>query len=157
MVGIGWEWVFERGSVRELRLEAKSSIVNVKIDRDGGCNVFCDAIRQRFVIGLWNPCWLELAPNPTLVGAIEVEYGAENFPQLLGRDVSSACDNSPFIVQESGSGPASHIVTTIDIRSLVSVNSDRNEVLVDQVDDCLIRIGRVVHDVAPVTPRTRDV
>src|SRR5260370_39473535 len=130
MVPIAQECVFQRVSVGEFGLETKSSIVYVKIDRNSRCNVFCNAIRQCLVLGLWNPCWLEFAANPTLVGAIEVEDGAENFPQLLRRDVGSACDNSPFIVQKGRSRPASHIVTTINICSLVRLTTDRTQVLV---------------------------
>src|SRR6266446_1961530 len=140
--------------MRELGLEAESSIIYVKVDRDCGCNVLRDLVRQRFVVGWMNSRRLEFASNLALVCSVEVENRAENFSQLLRRDVSSAGDNPPFIVQESGCWPTPHVVTSIDIGSLVSVDSDWNEILVHQVNHCRIGVGRVVHNVAPVAPRT---
>src|SRR5438445_13898575 len=97
--------------MRELGLGANSSIIYVKVDRDSGCNVLCDLVRQCFALGLRDSCCLEFASNLPLVCSIEVENGAEDFPQLLRRDVGSAGDDSPFIVQESRSGPIAHILT----------------------------------------------
>ena len=73
---------------------------------------------------------------------------------MLRRDVGSASDNPPFIVQESGGRPTAHVVTSINIWPLVSVDPDWNEILAHRVNDCGIGVGRVVHNVAPVAPRT---
>ena len=143
--------------MRKLGLGAKSSIIYVKVDRDSGCNVLSDLVRQCFALGLRDSCCLEFASNLPLVCSIEVENGAEDFPQLLRRDVGSAGDDSPFIVQESGSGPTAHIVTAIDVRSPVGVDSDWDEFLVHQVDDHWIFVRCVIHNVAPVAPRSRYV
>src|SRR5205807_9176424 len=113
--------------MRELGLGAKSSIIYVKVDRDCGCNVLCDPVRQRFVLGWTGSSRLEFTSNLAFVCSVEVENRAENFPQLLRRDVSSASDNPPFIVQESVGRPTPHVVASIDIGSLVSVDSDWNE------------------------------
>jgi len=78
-------------------------------------------------------------------------------PQLLWGNVGAACDYSPIAVEEGGSGPASEIVATVDIGSLVCVNPDGNEVLVDSTDDCRVRVRRLVHNVTPMAPRPRNV
>src|SRR5438132_14012184 len=87
--------------MRELGLGAKSSIIYVKVDRDCGCNVLCDPVRQRFVLGWTDSSRLEFTSNLAFVCSVEVENGAEHFPQLLRRVVSSASDIPSFISEES--------------------------------------------------------
>src|SRR2546422_7560344 len=140
--------------MRELGLEAECSIIYVKVDRDCGCNVLRDLVRQRFVVGWMNSRRLEFASNLALVCSVEVENRAENFSQLLRRDVSSAGDNPPFIVQESGCRPTPHVLTSIDIGSVVRADFDGNEILVNKVNDGRTGVERVVDNVDQVQPRT---
>ena len=74
MVTISHESVFERVSLRKLRLKAKSTVVNVKINRDSGSNILGNTLRQRVSRRLWNPRRLKLASNLPLALCVHVEY-----------------------------------------------------------------------------------
>src|SRR5438093_11737232 len=74
MVTISHESVFERVGLWELRLKAKSTVVNVKINRDGGSNILVNTLRQRISRRLWNPRRFKPASNPPLVLCVHVEY-----------------------------------------------------------------------------------
>src|SRR3989442_5006020 len=74
MVTISHESVFERVSLRKLRLKAKSTVVNVKIDRDGGSNIPGNTLRQRISRRLWNPGRFKPASHLHLVLCVHVEY-----------------------------------------------------------------------------------
>src|SRR5437773_7195524 len=78
-------------------------------------------------------------------------------PQLLWGNVGAACDYSSIAVEEGGSGPASQIVSTVNIGSFVCVNPDGNEVLVDRTYDGRVRVRRLVHNVTPMAPRSCNV
>src|SRR5437879_13654618 len=74
MVTISHESVFERVSLRKLRLKAKSTVVNVKIDRDSGSNILGNTLRKRVSRRLWNPRRLKLASNLPLALRVHVKY-----------------------------------------------------------------------------------
>src|SRR6266581_4210185 len=63
MVTISHKSIFERVSLRKLRLKAKSTVVNVKIDRDGGSNILGNTLSQSVSRRLWHPTRFKLAPN----------------------------------------------------------------------------------------------
>src|SRR2546425_11280472 len=74
MITISHESVFERVSLRKLGLKAKSTVVNVKIDRDGGSNILGNTLGQRVRCRLWNPRRFKLAPNLPFALCVHVEY-----------------------------------------------------------------------------------
>src|SRR4029077_7821936 len=74
MVTISHESVFERVSLRKLWLKAKSTVVNVKIDRDSGTNILGNTLRQRVSSRLWNPRRLKPASDLPLTLRVHVEY-----------------------------------------------------------------------------------
>src|SRR5207247_10589315 len=92
---------------------------------------------------------LKLAPNSILVGRVEVQNGMQYLPQLLWGNVGAACDYSSIAVEEGGSGPASQIVSTVNIGSFVCVNPDGNEVLVVGTYYCCIRHRHLVRSLPP--------
>ena len=143
--------------MEEFWLEAKASVVNVETDSDRGGDVLVDAISQRFITSLWNANRFKLTLYVSLVLAIVVENGAEDLPQLLRRNISSARYGLAFTVQEGCCGPSSHVVPSIYIWALVSVNPYRDEVFVYHVDYSRVGVGSVVHDMAPVAPRALNV
>src|SRR5207247_9483923 len=96
---------------------------------------------------------LKLAPNSILVGRVEIQNGMQYLPQLLWGNVGAACDYSSIAVEESGSGPASLIVSTVNIGAVVFVTPDGNEVLVDRTYDGGLRVPRLVHHVPRRAPR----
>src|SRR5437879_13540534 len=77
MVPISHESVFERVSLRKLRLKAKSTVANVKIDRDRGSNTLGNTPRTRVSRRLWNPRRLKLASNLSLAGRMQVLYWSD--------------------------------------------------------------------------------
>src|SRR5947199_9562995 len=95
---------------------------------------------------------LKLAPNSILVGRVEVQNGMQYLPQLLWGNVGAACDYSSIAVEEGGSGPASQIVSTVNIGSFVCVNPDGTEVLVDRTYDDRVRVRSLVDIVTPMAP-----
>src|SRR6266851_2773714 len=76
----------------------------------------------------------------------------ERIGHLVRRQVSGSGEQLPGRGQKCGRGPATHVVTLVDIGSQVVVDSDGKVLAVDQVDDARVRVGRLVHDVAPVAP-----
>src|SRR6266849_2385178 len=74
MVTISHESVFERVSLRKLRLKAKSTVVNVKIDRDSGSNILGKTLRKRVSSRPWNTRRLKLASNLPLALRVHIEY-----------------------------------------------------------------------------------
>src|SRR2546422_11532556 len=49
-------------------------------------------------------------------------------------DVGAACDDLSLAVQESGSRPSPHVVSPVYIRSLIGIDSYRDELLVQRVN-----------------------
>src|SRR5262249_10983085 len=75
---------------------------------------------------------------------------------LVGRQVGGAGQHVALRSQEGGGRPAPHVVALIDVRPDIVVDAHRDVLAVDQVDDLLVRVRRLVHDVAPVAPDGGD-
>lgn len=100
---------------------------------------------------------LEFAADLAPIVVIEIENRSQNFSQLLRGDVCPTGDYLTIIVEECSRGPSTEVVATVDVGSPVGVDSDRDEAFVDRIDHSLIRIRRLVHDMAPVAPRASNV
>ncbi len=94
----------------------------------------------------------DLLPVLLVVGAELVEHLAE----LVGRDVGHAGQHLAVGGEEGGGGPAAHVVASVDVGPLVVIDADGDEPLVDELDDLLVRVGRLVHHMAPVAPDGGD-
>src|SRR5579864_8699416 len=92
------------------------------------------------------------------VGGVGIE--AVNLAQYLAHrirwDVGAAKQDLAFGRQQRGGWPATHVVARIDVWALVVVNAHGYEAFVDRADDARIRIRRLVHHVAPMTPDGGD-
>lgn len=100
---------------------------------------------------------LKLRSDPALVGRVEIKDGPQNFSHLLRWNVGAARDYFPFTIEESGSRPSAEIIAAINIGTLVGINADGDEALVDCANDNRIRVGCLVHHMAPVAPGAGDV
>ncbi len=118
----------------EFWLGPKAPVVNVKVDSDRGGYVLRNPVSQGVVSGLRYANRLQLTPHLPLVLGVVVKNGAENFAQLLRRDIGPAGYDPAFSVQEGGCGPAPHVVPPVYIGPLVSVDPYRDEVLVYHID-----------------------
>src|SRR5438093_1316076 len=74
MLTIYHESLFEIVSLRKLRLKAKSTVFNIKIDRDSGSNILGNTLRKRVSRRLRNPRRLKLASNLPFALCVHVEY-----------------------------------------------------------------------------------
>ncbi len=75
---------------------------------------------------------------------------------LVRRQIRRAGEQLSGRRQERGRRPAAHVVTLVDVGAEVVVDPDGKVLAVDEVDYARVRVGRLVHDVAPVAPDGRN-
>ena len=67
-------------------------------------------------------------------------------------DVRSAVHDLTVLGEDGGRRPAAHVVASVHIGPAIVVDPNRDKSLVDQVDDRIGGVRRLVHDVTPMTP-----
>src|SRR5215831_823344 len=100
-----------------------------------------------------------------------INYGQQHAPEsrpaklVLGREIGPSEKRPAIRQQESGQWPAAlprnradrGLVARIHVRSLVAVDFDRDEVLVDDLRDDGIFVAFSVNDMAPMAPHRADI
>ncbi len=94
----------------------------------------------------------DLGPMRAVVG----RDAPERAGHLLGWQVRGAREDVARRGEERGRRPAAHVVALVDVRPDVVVDADRHVLVLDHVDDALVRVGGLVHDVTPVAPHRGD-
>src|ERR687895_421043 len=94
--------------------------------------------------------------RPGRVGLQTHPYFFQDLYHLLWGSVQPAGNQPPLSIQKSYRGKASLIIPTGDIWALVYVYPDWDELGVDQLDDLGMRVGGLIHHVAPVAPGSSE-
>ena len=84
---------------------------------------------------------------------------------VVRREVGSSEEQLARGVEESRERPAAlsgeradlPLIAPVDLGVLVAIDLHRDEMLAEEPPDLGVRVGRLVHDVAPVAPRSADV
>ncbi len=87
-----------------------------------------------------------------LVGPVIGRDLAEGVRHLVRRQVRGPGEDVAGGSQERGRRPPAHVVALVDVRADVVVDPDGHVIAVDEVDDPGVRVGGLVHDMAPVAP-----
>ena len=86
-------------------------------------------------------------------GAGVVDDGLEHGTHLQGREKALALDDLAAVgIEDDGGGPAIFLVAIGEVGAGILIDPHREIARADERDDLGIRVGLVVHDVAPVTP-----
>ena len=133
-IAVAEKRIFQGVRIGKLGLETEASIVDVEIDSYRSSNVPSNSLCQRLAGSLGERSRLELAACLALALCVVVEHGAQDFPQLLRRNVCSTGDYLPLAIKECGRGPSAHVVPAVHIGPFVSVDSDRDEVFADGIN-----------------------
>jgi hypothetical protein len=150
--------------VRELGLVAEAAEDGVVRVVRGVQHVAQDLVRE--LVAIFGRCLLralaigddlgDLLLDRRLVVAIVGADLFEHVAHLVGRDVGHAGHDLAVGRQERGGRPAAHVVAGVDVGALVVIDAHGDEALVDQADDVVVGVRRLVHDVAPVAPHCGD-
>ncbi len=87
-----------------------------------------------------------------LMRVVVAGHPRQRVGHLVGRQVRGAGEQLTGRGQECCRRPAAHVVALVDVGPEVVVDPDGKVLAVDEVDDSLVRVRRLVHDVAPVAP-----
>src|SRR4029077_6689586 len=91
-----------------------------------------------------------------LVRAVVAGDPREGVGHLVRRHVRGAGEDVPGRRQESRGRPAAHVVALVDVGADVVVDPNGDVLAVDEIEDTLVRVGRLVHHGAPRAPDCGD-
>ncbi len=87
---------------------------------------------------------------------IDEKHRENNANMSNGRQKDQSSEQTAMAGEESSGWPTAYVVPGVDVRSVVVVHPDGNKVLSDNLLNVGVGIGSLVHNVAPVTPHSRD-